>query len=157
MFHPCRGWRGAAPLPQQPWAWGWVQILGTRGVPWALPSADGFKSLFAVQTAGSCCVSIPQTAALLDLIPGTECFVIFLFVYGPLNLLQEEHKFPCKVNLRLLTVTLIFLVIFFQSHPWPRPSEHRADRSCCFGDTSRHFGMLPGFSCCRDLIWRLSW
>lgn len=42
--------------------------------------------------------------------------MIFFLVYGPLNLLREGHKFPCKVNLRLLTVTLIFLVISSESN-----------------------------------------
>lgn len=61
--------------------------------------------------ARSCCIPIPQIAALLDFIPGTNCLDLLL-VHGPLNLLQEGHEFPCKVNLRLLTVTFIFLVIF---------------------------------------------
>lgn len=63
----------------------------------------------------SCCIPIPQTAALLDLIPGTNYFDLFFSVYGPLNLLREGHKLPCKVNLRLLTVTLISLVVFSES------------------------------------------
>lgn len=63
----------------------------------------------------SCRIPIPQTAALLDLIPGTNYFDLFFSVYGPLNLLREGHKLPCKVNLRLLTVTLISLVVFSES------------------------------------------
>ncbi|XP_039235645.1 uncharacterized protein LOC120322949 isoform X2 [Pipra filicauda] len=43
------------------------------------------------------------------------------------------------------------------SHPWPtRPSNQRADRDCCFGDTSKLFWLFQGFSCCRSMIWRLS-
>lgn len=108
------GWGGPTPSA----ALGLVQILGTGGVPWALPSADGFKSFLAVQTAGSCCVSIPQTAALLDLIPSTDC------LFGDLSFRLWSTKsspggaqIPLQGEFKITDSNFNFLSHFFSESP----------------------------------------
>lgn len=111
--------------------WGWVQIWGARGVPWAVPSADGFKSSlwFAVQTntpAGRCCISIPQTAALLDYIPSTNYFMIFFNYFFHLWFTKSSPggaRIPLQGEFKITDSHFNFLRRFF----FPRVTRGQAD------------------------------
>lgn len=96
----------------QPWG------AGDHGVlRWITPILGRFNEMLWHAVKMECYISIPQTGALLDFIPGTRYFDLFFFfflVYGPLKLLWEGHKFPCEVNLKITDSDFNFLGHIFR-------------------------------------------